>query len=409
MRGKKTKFLCTIIILAFSILVLAPGQPVARAEDDTIKLGFIADITGIGYLFAMSQIAGLEIGISELNEQGGLMGKKLKLIIRDGQLRPEIGANMARDLILKEKVDFLIGPTSSSEALAISEVAKENKKLVYFHTSNTWKITTERGHRYLFQVVPNTHIEGQAAAISAAKLPYKKYAFIGPDYSFGHTQFESFKNKLTSLKPDVEIVKELWPKLGEKDFTPYITALLADKPEIIYSNLWGDNLVGFVKQANTYELFKTVKFMGLLDLDALKSLGGDCPEGLYGYARAPFYASDTEEMKAFVEKYKAKTRDYPSDWAIMAYDGLMALASAVKKANSLDTEKVIDALEGLKWNSLRGELQIRPFDHMANCGEYVGVTYKNPDYPFLILKDVEYIPGDKVWHSIEEIKKMRGM
>jgi hypothetical protein len=85
----------------------------------------------------------------------------------------------------------------------------------------------------------------------------------------------------------------------------------------------------------------------------------------------------------------------------------MALKMAVEKAKSIETEKVIDSIEGLQWDSLRGPLFIRSFDHMANCGTYFGVTYKNPKYSFYTMKNVTYIPGEEVWHSVEEIKALR--
>ena len=85
----------------------------------------------------------------------------------------------------------------------------------------------------------------------------------------------------------------------------------------------------------------------------------------------------------------------------------MVLKKAVEKAKSVETEKVIEALEGIQWDSLRGPLFIRPFDHMANCGTYFGITHKDPKYSFYTLKDITYIPGQEVWHSVEEVKAIR--
>ena len=91
---------------------------------DTIRLGFVADVSGIGASFYKSQKAGLDMFIEEANAAGGVLGKKLELVVRDAQLKPDIGANMARELILSEKCDFLIGPTSDAVALAVTKVAE---------------------------------------------------------------------------------------------------------------------------------------------------------------------------------------------------------------------------------------------------------------------------------------------
>jgi branched-chain amino acid transport system substrate-binding protein len=375
---------------------------------DTIRLGFVADVSGVGATFYKGQKAAVDLFIEEINAAGGVMGKKLEVVVRDAQLKPDIGANMARELILSEKCDFLIGPTSSAVALAVTKVAKEFKKIVYFHTSNAEALTTTDFQPYMFQVVPNTGIEGRGIAVYMAQKPYKKYGFIGPDYAYGHDQFNAFKGELAKLKPDAEIMEVVWVKLGETNYSPYIPTLMAKNPEAIFSSLWGGGSSTFIKQAKPYGVFTKAALCSLFDLDMLRVTGQDMPEGLLGYARCPFYAVDNPEMKAFVKKYYDKNQEWPADWAIMAYDGLIALTEAIKKANSIDSDQVVKALEGMKFKSLRGERYIRPEDHMANVGIYVGVTAKSPDFKgFLIMKDVVEVPAEKIWLSVEQVKKLQ--
>lgn len=395
-------FCLLLLLIGFGLL---SGK--AWADKKSVKLGFVADVTGPGFLIALSQKNALELGLEEINSSGGLLGRKVEVVIRDSQLKPELGAALARDLILREKVDFLIGPTSAAVAQAVSQVCKEYKKLIYFHGANTDSLTDEGGHRYLFQVTPNTYMEGQAIAVYLSKKPYRRIAIIGPDIDYGHSQAKAFKKRLSELSPSAQIVKELWTKLGEPDFTPAIASLLASRPEIIYTSLWSGDLAGFIRQARSSGLLQQVRLLGLFDYDLLKGLGHDMIPNLLGFDRAPFYAIHNPQMKTFVDKYKSRTGEFPSEWAITVYDGLMALRKAVEKAKSLDTEKVISALEGLQWDSLRGPLLIRPFDHMANCGLYFGTTYKDPRYSFYIMKDVVQIPGQEVWRSTEEIRNLR--
>ncbi|MEW5722014.1 MAG: ABC transporter substrate-binding protein [Thermodesulfobacteriota bacterium] len=396
-----------LAILA-ALLLAAALVPAGAAAQDVIKIGWIADMTGIGATFYKSQKAAIELFIEEVNAEGGLLGKKLELAIRDSALKPDVGATMARELVLNEKCDFLIGPTSSGVALAVTKVAKEFKKIIYFHTSNTEKLTTTDFQPYMFQVVPNTGIEGRGIALFLSGKPYKKYSYIGPDYAYGHTQWEAFQQDLKKHKPDVEILDAVWVKTGETNYAPYIPKLMAGNPEIIYSSLWGGGLSSFIKQAAPYGLFKSASITSLYDLDMMRATGKDMPEGLLGYARCPFYAVDTPQMKAFADKYFQKYQEWPADWAIMAYDGLLALKTAILKAGDTDSDKVVAALEGLKWDSLRGERFIRAEDHMANVGIYVGYTAKDPRFEdFLILKDVVEVPAEKVWLSVEEAKKLQ--
>jgi branched-chain amino acid transport system substrate-binding protein len=399
----KTKHLKMIIPF---LAILFCGA-LAQAADP-IRIGWTADMPGIGATFYESQKKAIELFIEDKNAAGGVLGRKLELVIRDSKLKPDVGATVARELILSEKCDFLIGPTSSGVALAVTKVAKEFKKVVYFHTSNTEKLTTTDFHPYMFQVVPNTGIEGRGITRFLSKKPYKRYSFIGPDYAYAHTQWDSFKKNLAKLKPDAEILEAVWTKLGETNYAPYIPTLMAKKPEIIYTNLWGGGLSSFIKQAKPYGLFKNASITSLYDLDMLRATGLDMPEGLLGYTRCPFYAIDTETMKAFVAKYHAKYNQWPSDWAAMAYDGLIALTTAIEKAGSIDSDQVSKAVEGLKFDSLRGPRYIRPEDHMANVGIYVGYTAKARKYKdFLILKDVVEVPAEEVWLSVDEVKKLQ--
>jgi branched-chain amino acid transport system substrate-binding protein len=402
---------CYLRVLFVVFAVFLAGQlSLATTSEaaETVKFGWVADVTGIGATFYVSQKAALELFIEETNAAGGVLGKKLELFIRDAQLKPDIGSNMARELILSEKCDFLIGPTSSGVALAATKVAQEFKKIIYFHTSNTEKLTTTDFQPYMFQVVPNTGIEGRGIALYLSKKPYKRYSYIGPDYAYGHTQWEAFQKDLQKLKPDVQILDAVWVKQGETNYASYIPTLMAKNPEIIYTSLWGGGLSSFIKQANPYGLFKKASITSLYDLDMLRGTGLDMPEGMLGYARCPFYAVDTPAMKAFVKKYNDKYKEWPSDWAIMAYDGMIALTTAIKKANSLDSDKVVAALKNLRFDSLRGARYIRAEDHMANVGIYVGYTVKDAKYKdFLVMKDVEEVPAEKVWLPVSELKAMQ--
>ena len=392
--------------LIIALTGFLPAGPVQA--DGGIKIGWIADMGGIAAGFYKSQKEGIEMFIEETNASGGFMGKKLELVVRDSELKPDFGANLARELILNEKCEYLIGPTSSAVALAATKEAREYKKIIFFHTSNVEKLTTTDYHPYMFQVVPNTGIEGRGIAYYLAQKPYKTYGFIGPDYAYGHEQFNAFKETLLKSNPEARITIDVWPKTGESNYGAFIPTLMAQGPDVIYSSLWGGALSSFIKQAAPYGLFKKTTLTSLYDLDMLRAMGQEMPENLLGYTRCPFYAVDTPQMKTFVDKYYSKYKDWPADWAIMAYDGLLVLKKAVDTAGSTDSERISGVLGGLKWTSLRGERYIRAEDHMANVGIYVGTATKDPAYKdFFILKNVVEVPAEKAWLSVDEIKALR--
>jgi branched-chain amino acid transport system substrate-binding protein len=398
-------------ILTVALGGLLFGQP-AEAQKP-IKIAMVDTSTGGAALLGLAGIEGAKIAVAEVNAAGGLLGRKVEMIVRDDAAKPDVGAREMRDVILREEVAMVLGPVSSGVLLAMSEVAKENKTILISHTANTERAFVERGHRYIFSVVPNTFIEGSAMGLYMAKKPYKKYMIIGPDYEFGHIQAEAFERRLKENKKDVEIVNRVWPKLGETDFTSYITAIIAAKPDAVYGNLFGSDVIAFTKQAKGYDFFKKFPFAALYDVDALQGLGKDAVEGVIGYERGPFHVirnlAPSQRFEDFIKTYRAATNKYPSTWAINAYDAVMAWAKAVKKANTIDTEKVVDALEGLEMDSLRGPGHyIRKVDHQANVGAYIGVVAWDKSFPdFAIWKDATYIPGDQVWRSEAEVQEVR--
>jgi branched-chain amino acid transport system permease protein len=390
------------------VVVVEPAEP-----PKTVKLGMVTSSTGSLALLGLAGIEGARLAIAELNASGGLLGHKLDLTVRDDTGTPEVGARETRDAILNDEVAAVLGPVSSSVLLVMSEVAREHKTILISHTANSERAFVERGHRYIFSVVPNTFIEGSAVARYMAEKPYRRYLIIGPDYELGHMGAEAFERRLREHKPDAEIVGRIWPKLGETDFGPCIDASLKAAPDAIYSNLFGSDLIAFTRQARIHDLFERLPFVGLYDVEVLQGLGKEVPEGVFGYDRGPFHVirklAPSQRFEDFIQKYGAATNKYPSTWAINAYDGVMTWARAVRTANSVDTEPVVNAMEGIELDSLRGPGRvIRRVDHQANVGSYLGVVAWDAGFPdFAVWTDATYVPADQVWRPETEVLAIR--
>jgi branched-chain amino acid transport system substrate-binding protein len=237
---------------------------------------------------------------------------------------------------------------------------------------------------------------------------YKRFAYLGPDYEYARNWWSNFKTYLTKHKPEVEILSEQWIPLGVTDYSKNIPTIVSEKPDIVVTNLWGDSLVKFINQIKATGLLGKASVTSLFDLDMLRSIGMDMPEGLLGYARCPFYGVRQRRMQEFAENFHAKYGEWPADWAAMAYDGLVALTESINKAGSTNSDDVVKALEGLHFKSLRGDRHIRAEDHMADVGVYIGWTAKDQKYPgHLILKNVTLVPADTTWMTVEELKKLQ--
>ncbi len=288
---KRTVIPAVILLIACGVLS-AVGTAAAQ---EPIRIGVLYGLGGAAAPYTKPAVSGHEMAVEEINAKGGVLGRKLQLVVRDDQSKPDVGVREARDLILKEKVNFLSGIIHSGVALAVSEVAKEHKTILLVSIAKTAALTEDKGHRYVFRSTSNSLTEGRAAAILMAQQPFKRYAVTGPDYEYGHRIAEDFVAQLKKLKPDVQIVAEVWPKFGERDFTPHINALLQAKPEMVFSSIWGGDHIAFVKQAKPYGFFQKTQYMAIsqADLDVAVPLGAEAPEGMWASANYAFYYPDS--------------------------------------------------------------------------------------------------------------------
>jgi branched-chain amino acid transport system substrate-binding protein len=403
----------TAALVLASLVVAGCGRGAAgggggAAASGPLKIALITDSSGAVALFGQANIKGATLAVEQLNAAGGVNGRKVQLLLRDSKATPETGVQLARDAVLRDKVAAIFGPVSSAVAVAMTDVAKQYRTPIFFHTANSQALTGASFHKYAFSVVPNTTMEGRGNAIALKDSPYKRWAVIAPDYEFGHAQSEAFVNKLRQLNPNAKVVKQVFPALGEKDFNSYIAALRAAKPDAVYGALFAGDLIAFTKQAKPLGFFNHTFFTSLYETDALRALGSGAPQGVRGYSRAPFFAIKTPESANLVTAYRARFHDYPSDWAIMAYDAVKLWAQGAQKAKSAQADAVVAALQGGRFESTRGPITVRATDHQASVPVYAGTVEPDAKVGFSTWQNVRSIPADEVWLSEAELKKVQG-
>jgi branched-chain amino acid transport system substrate-binding protein len=376
--------------------------PLAAEAQKPIKVGFPMILSGPGALFGEPAAKGAQMFVDEINAKGGVLGRKLELLPRDTKGNADEAVRVSRELILKENVDFLVGTLTSAEGPAVSVVAKENKVVFIAPIPKTDQLTApDKLHPYVFRVAANTTMEGRSAAEIVAKWPTTKIATISPDYAYGQDVTKSFVEHLKKIKPSVQIVDQQWPKLGEPDYTPFINAQMAKKPDAVFSSLWGGHFVNFAKQAKPLGYFDALKynFIGVGEAgspESTKSMGKDYPVGIWGNTYDAFYWGETPAHRDYVARLSKYLKDeYPSSWAIQGWIGMAFLTEAIKKAGATDSDKVSKALLGLTIDTPIGKQTIREKDHQANRGQLYGRTVMDPKYPFAILKPVEYVDPTK--------------
>jgi branched-chain amino acid transport system substrate-binding protein len=401
------KLLVTLVLAVFAAAGFLGGTAAQAA--DTIKVGIVDTYTGPATAYTQDVLDGFKMAAEKINAKGGVLGHKIVILTRDEKFKPDIGLSMAKELVMKENVDILMGTINSATALAISDFVKKEKVPFFVTYAKSEKIIGEKGHRYVFNMNENTEMAGRAAALALSKKPYTKYWICGDDYEYGHAIAEGVWNHLKKLKPGVQLLGQSWWKVGEADFTPYITQILAAKPDFLIVATGGSGMVNFQKAAKATGLNKKLPFYQHTanELATLQPQGLEAPEGVYGTSQYLFNFPDTPANRAFVDEFNKTYKRYPKAPALVGYMTAQFIAEGFKKAGKVDKEGLIKALEGMTLESPEGPLTIRACDHQLELPMYWGVTKKDPKYPFLISGDTQIIPAKDYMPSCDEIMKQR--
>lgn len=403
-------------VLAVLVMMMGLGSSVSAqsAEKKPIVIGFIHTMSGAMSMYGISSEAGAKIAVEEINAAGGILGRPLKLITRDDKLNPEVGLREAKDLLLSEKADFLTGTISSAVALGISSHVRKEKKIFIINISQSSSITEENFHRYIFRIDTNAvPYFGYAPALAHfKKWKDKKIVSLGFDYEMGKNSLKQFKEKYLELVPDAQIVDELWAPLGTTDFTAYITKIANSGAEAFFlATIYGGGELAFSKQAYAFGLYDKMHAnqpcAGDVETWHGVKKGEPYPKGALATCRYPFWAIEDRRSKAFVEKHNKKVGFSPSYGAMNQYVIIYALKAAIEKVGAVDTEKIINALEGMVLDTFVGKVPIRPYDHQAMMPTWYGIMGFSAELPFPIITETDVI-GEEGYHTVEQIKKIRG-
>jgi branched-chain amino acid transport system substrate-binding protein len=384
-----------------STLVLS--WPLAANAADTIKIGFPIPLSGPVALYGDPVLKGAQLAVAEINANGGVLGRKLELLVRDSKANADEAVRVSREMIIKSGVDFLVGTVTSAEAPAVSTVAKENKIVFLAPVAETTRLTDPQNiHPYVFRTNSNTDVEGLASATVMARWKdVKTVATIGPDYAYGRDLIAAFVANLKKLRPDIQIVDQQWPKLGEPDFTSFITAQMSKKPDAVDCAVFAGDFVTFAKEATPRGYFKMIDNR-LVDsgavgnIEEVRALGNDYPYGITSNTEDPVIwsgANEPPEHAKYIAALRKFTHEqYPPSFAIQGYITINALADGIKKAGTTNSDAVSKALIGLTFDTPVGKRTFSVKSHETFQPEFYGTMVKEAAYPFAVMKDPELLP-----------------
>jgi len=387
---------------------LALSFPAQAAAQASIKVGEINSYSGIGAPFTGPYKAGVEMAVEEINAKGGILGRKLEVLFRDDKGQPAEAVKHAQELVESEKAALIAGTFLSNVGLAVSDWSKQNKVMFVAAEPLTEALTWSKGHDYVVRLRPNTYEQGRMLAEKAGKMKYVKWATIGPNYEYGKRAWETFRDRLKELKPDVQVVGEHWPTLGKIEPGPLVTAIMSQNPDALYVSLFGSDWLAFVREAQKRGLFQKMFVVGILlgEPEYIDPLKLEAPEGMLvtGY---PWYDIKSQAHQDWVARYTKRGDKPPVLGSLIGYVTYQSIAEAIKKAGSTDTAKLVAAFKGLKVETPIGPITFRAVDGQSTMGAWVGTTKIDAARGVGIMVNHEYIPGEKVLPSDDETKKLR--
>ncbi len=406
----KTRLIHTwslMLCLGWFGVCIAPNPSLAA---EAYPLGVALGLSGTGAPYSQEAVEGIETGVNEINARGGLLGTHpIRLAIRDTRTRPQKAVEVVRELIDSEKVRCVIGTYSSATALAIKPVLQQARVLHIAPVSNSEQITLAAPSPYTFSVVPNTYMMSKGTISGVATLAkeksWTKYATIASDYAWGRSSQQVQVDLMQQVAPEIQLVGVYWPRLGQTRFNSFIVDIQARKPDFVLASIAGSDNTFWMRDARDYRLFKSVAYpAGLISVTELIQQARSLRRGTYGRCRAPFFAHmGVPMMAAFVDTYRHRYGRFPSDWAVLGYDAVQALAQAVAKAGRIDTELVRKAMHGMAVQTTRGKLFFRKIDNQLSCSVYFGRIADDPQYPFPIYHDLLEIKAPQNWRPQQEI------
>jgi branched-chain amino acid transport system substrate-binding protein len=398
-----------LIIAAGSITALslasAAGQGARPAE---VGFGIFTFTSGPAAAYGMPGRNAAELLIEQMNGKGGIGGVRIKPIyVDEGQGTDGVVAEFRR-LAADNTNQVMLAALSSANCLALAPVAEQLQMPTFMWNCDTHQLFLKDKYKYVYRTNSSTVPEFVASAfyLLSVKPDVKKIAIIDPDYAFGRDAGLIFKEALKALKPDVEVVAELYPKLGSSTYNTEISRLVAAQPDVIFSNLWGADLENFVHQAAPRQLFTRSTVILALGESVLQRVGGSLPDGIIvgvigdGWWLSPDSQSKPQ-TKAFVEAYRQRYNEYPVFPSFKMANSLHAVQAIYEKALAASKDRwptrddLVAAAKDFKTETFTGTLELRD-DNDGLVDQIVGVTAKDSHYPFPIIGSMVRYPASLV-------------
>jgi branched-chain amino acid transport system substrate-binding protein len=321
----------------------AIGFPaIVRAQADKIRIGHLTPLTGfLGALGAYAQL-GIRMAAEEINASGGVMGRQLDILSEDS-VNPATASTKAQRMLDQDGVAFLMGEINSASALTIMQVAERNKRLFMQIGARSDALRGKNCNKYTFHVdIPNTVMVNAVgkALVREKMVKDKKFFTLTADYIFGHDLLNAAKRFFAANQGN--LIGDELVATDVTDFSPYLLKIRQARPDVVCSNLAGNQVTTLIKQYAEFGLPFPIVGFNLNTADAWAAgdgnLSGTWPTVWY-------HTLDVPASKTFVANFIKKNGKPPENHAWIEYVTLKIMAQAINETKSTETDKLIAYLE----------------------------------------------------------------
>lgn len=362
-----------------------PGEGGGEATGETFKLGALIPITGIETHVGESMRVSTEIAVEEVNANGGVLGRQIELIVEDEASDPAVAVEKARQLIERDGATFIVGTLISAVRNAVVEVTGPAGVPLFNPTYYEGGLCDE----FFFSTgaLPNQQIDPFVPWI-VDNLGSTFY-LIGSDYVWPRGSFEHVKRNLEQLGGDV--VGEEYVPFGKTDFSAEIRRILDADPEVLYPLIAGVDGITFWKQLAGFP-FNGARASHSVSEAIVPGLDPETASGLV--SAAPYFmVVDNPANEAFLEKYQARSSaEYVDTFGEGLYDAVHMFALGAEQADSLETDALIEGIQGVEFDSPQGHIRVDPATRHATHAFHVAEITGNTWEDFRIVHTEDEIP-----------------
>jgi branched-chain amino acid transport system substrate-binding protein len=338
-----------VILIAAATLFITTST----TTGEPVKIGFIAPLTGSLAEHGLDMKQAAMLAVEEINSKGGILGRKIELIIEDTACKADLAVSAVQKMITQDNVYAVVGEYCSTVTLAVQPLIMENKKLLLVPVSVATKIT-EQGYKYTFRTAANQLMQTtQHADWIAANLKPKTAGLLGVNDDYGREGLKIWGSRIR--EKGVTIVAEEYFDVGSIDFTPQLSKIKAANPDVIFVVANIRDAANILKQAHEIGLNKQFSMLGGVTSEEFLQLAG---KDAIGLVHVSYFEPTSKRPSAqeFVQKFVQKWNRMPAMYAAGVWDAFLTLKYGVEKAGSWDVDKVAEAIKAINFEGAQGQI-----------------------------------------------------